>query len=525
MKEIIISENGKAPTETEKTELPKIEFYSIQFDKNGYIKGFSINLVAFTDAIFELGFCRFDLESGVCLFVRVENKVVEQVQIISIIDSVVHKVKHSQGCEHVDSKMIIEKLYGNLARYFSPMLLQRIQSEIPFDFVKDTKEKAFVCFKNGVVVCTEKGYELKPFSDFDKHLWKKQIIDREFTTLSDTLVLLEDKKKAKEIEVPFITEYGNFARFVYLLAGDEERFYSLCSLLGYIMHDFTDYKMRSVVLTDSVISEDSESNGRSGKTLLFRALKYIRKQTEINGKDFNHTDKHKYGTATIETQILFINDLQRKFDVEILFNDITEGITIDVKNAQPYTIPVKMLLTCNQPLKIEGNSAKDRFIEFDIKDYFSIDRSPEDEFKQWFFRDWDGTEWNKFDNFMLFCISHFLKNGIIEPSYLNLETRKLIEYTSQEFVIFFDELVKSGELKEKQEKTALYNKLINAYSDFHWLKQRTFTQWVRRYMQSSTLYKEHFKPYTKQANESRSNGNDYFEFFPLIEQDPKETPF
>lgn len=457
------------------------------------------------------------------MFVRVEEKVVEQVQVINIIDVVIHKVKNSKGCEYVMSKMVIEKLYGNLSRYFAPMLLQRIQSETPFDFVKDTKNTSYVCFKNGVVQCTEKGYELKPFSDFDKHLWKKQIIDREFTTLPDTLTLLNDKNKVKEVEVPFITEYGNFARFVYLLAGDEERFYSLCSLLGYVMHDFSDYKMRSVVLTDSVIGENGESNGRSGKTLLFRALKYIRNQTEINGKDFNHTDKHKYGTANIETQIIFINDLQRKFDVETLFNDITEGITVDVKNMQPYNIEVKMLLTCNQPLKIEGDSAQDRFIEFDIKDYFSVEKTPEQEFGQWFFRDWDTLEWNKFYNFMLFCISHFLKNGIIEPSYLNLETRKLIEYTSPEFVIFFDELVRNGELNEKQEKTALYNKLIQSYSDFNWLKQRTFTQWVRRYMQSSTLYKQHFKPYSKQANESRSNGSDYFEFFPLEGKEQQNT--
>ncbi len=506
---------------TSKAKKESINFYKIDTDKDGIYKGFTIKMVEYVDFIKDLGFFRYDLENGVCLFVHVENKVVRMVQPHEITDRIISEVRRLEGCEYVTSKMVIEKLYGNLGRYFSTPLLQRLTTDIPFEFVKDSKGNAYFYFKNGIVVCSSKGYELKPYSQFNKHIWKEQIKPNDFILLQDTAELLHNSEKAKEIEVPFIYEYGNFARYCFLLAGTSERFFSLCSLLGYIIHDFTDYKLQSVILTDSSISDNGEANGRSGKSLLFKSLENIRNIVHILGKDFDPTSKHKYDKAKPDSQIVFIDDLKRKFDVEDLFNDITEGITVDAKNQQPYKLKTKIIGTTNKPLKIEGGSAQDRFIEFEVTSFFSPSHRPEDEFEgQWFFRDWDTEEWNKYYNFMLFCICYFLKNGVQKPATINLAIRKLQEETQLELIEFLDDKIETGKLKGIHLKIELFDEFRELYTDFQYkLTQRKFTEYVRKYCLLSPLYAQFYTPFSKAENEKKPKKGHSFEFFLLSDKE------
>ncbi len=499
-----------------KDEKRQIEFYKIDTDRDGIFKGFTIKLVELLEFIKSLGFYRYDLENGVSMFVHVNEKIVRIVQQQEITDTLISEIKKSKACSEVSTKGIIEKIYGNFGRYTGRNFYERLTTDKPFEFVQDTQKEAFFCFKNGIVVSTPQGYTLKPYSKFEKHVWKEQIKENDFVLLQDTLDLLQNAEKAKEIEVPFIYEYGNFARYCFLLAGTTERFFSLCSLLGYIIHDFTDYKLKAIVLTDSSLSKRGEANGRSGKSLLFKSLGYIRNIVHILGKDFDPTSKHKYDKAKPNSQVIFIDDLKRKFDVEDLFNDITEGVTIDAKNQQPYKLQTKIIATTNNPLRIEGGSAKDRFSEFETTPFFNKNHTPEKEFNQWFFRDWDSTEWNKYYNFMLFCTSYFLKNGLQEATTINLELRKLVEQTQEEIVTFFDDMIKDGSFTGKQNKKELFNQFRERFSDFQYtLKQRTFTNYVRKYCELSPLYKEFYHPFDSDRNEMRGNEGDYFEFFQL----------
>ena len=158
------------------------------------------------------------------------------------------------------------------------------------------------------------------------------------------------------------------------------------TLLGYLMHANTDGKMKAVVFTDSKISQSA--SGRTGKTLIGKAIgKMLNANTdgevqiysELNGKTFDSTNKHKYQTCRTITSCLHINDLPKIFDVECLFNDITEGIEIERKGKDPLKIQPKIMISTNQTLMIEGDSAKDRFIEYELSEYFSANHSPQDE--------------------------------------------------------------------------------------------------------------------------------------------------
>ena len=109
-----------------------------------------------------------------------------------------------------------------------------------------------------------------------------------------------------------------FSKFVFNISGqNDKRFESLKTLIGYLLHGFFETKMKAVNLTDSTISENAE--GRSGKTLLGRAIALIKMVCEISGKDFDPTNKHKYSSVNLDTQIVFLNDLRKRFDFETLF--------------------------------------------------------------------------------------------------------------------------------------------------------------------------------------------------------------
>ena len=215
------------------------------------------------------------------------------------------------------------------------------------------------------------------------------------------------------------------------------RYESLVTIIGYLLHSHFSGKLKATIFTDSKISD--MPSGRTGKTLLGQALAYIKKYTEINAKDFDPANKHKYQEANLDTQIIHLNDVKKNFDIESLFNDITEGIVVDKKNVKPFKVKTKLMISANKTIRIEGASAKDRVIEFEFADHYNEKFSPEDEFGHWFFRDWSEAEWMKFYNFFLFCICSYLKKGIIVASPVNLNRRKLLENTSQEFVEFMDD--------------------------------------------------------------------------------------
>ena len=311
------------------------------------------------------------------------------------------------------------------------------------------------------------------------------------------------------------------------------------------MHGYFNYKLKALILTDSRISEDDEPNGRTGKTLYAKALGKIlnyddksRVFIEVNGKNFKHDDKHRYSDCSLETQLININDVRRNTFIETWFNDITEGISVDKKNEKPFPIHAKIVLSTNRTIRIDGESAIDRIIQFEFSDYYDSNRSPEMETGRWFFsQDWDIEQWNMFDTFLISCCADYFKHGIVEAESINLKRRTLIDHTSHEFVDFMDDFFTSGNVPIKDEadgqkhvyplelkfdskidKKDLYLAFTGAYpTDWNTknFKQRKLTKWLKNY----TKYRDDLVMIAKgKGTEGRSGGQDWI-IFRKIETD------
>lgn len=489
-----IEKKNNSNKEAELLEIPEeLVFWVEVFNKQKKLESIKINYVRLCKCLMDLGFVRFDLDMKTLTYIQIKERIVSEVNRNKIIDQFIDHVrtfsKYDIGYAEVED--IETKLYGNLGSYFKEDILNRLVMKEKIEFVQDTADAMFFPFKNGLAKVTKTGLELIPFSKVTAHIWEKQIIDFE---LKPTF------KSPKEGEDYDIETKGMFAKFVQNIAGkSEKRFFALCTIIGYNLHYYFDSKRKATVFTDSEISENPE--GRTGKTLLGKAIQKVRNTTEINGKDFNSEDRFRWQEVEISTQIAILNDLRRGFFLENLFNDITEGIGVQYKGNRSFKHNAKIIINTNQTIKIEGGSSKDRVIQYELSSHYSKDYSPADEFKCWFFRDWDATEWNHFYNFMLFCGFSYLKYGIIEPETINLAKRTLTDHTNKDFLSWIENegksWLESGEQLVLQDLFANYKTL---YPDSNWEKFRTqnFSRFLNTYAESVG----------KKWEKKRSNGKD-----------------
>lgn len=488
-------------------------FYDIKWklkdneDGEREIREIKINYFKLVNLLKSLGFRRLDIGRQ-SFIVRVEDNLVEEVTQQKVIDTFIDWLNEQGGANLPDGVMkeaLIDKIYKSIGTYFSDNLLNRLRSEKPISFNEHSRDQAFFYYQNGFVKVTAESITLHPYSELHCQIWRNQILPRSFKPM------LEQDCTANTF-VQFCKNISNnwlkHPQSGKKQQPDRKRYEDFKSILGYCLHGYHEGKLRAIILTDSRISE--EASGRTGKTLICKSLghmlnadKLSKTYVELNGKDFDTSDRFKYQELAVDTKLVHINDVGKKFSFEDLFNDITEGIKCQRKNEMPFPVMCKMVISTNRTIRIHGDSAKDRSIEFEMADYYGAEWSPEMEFGQWFFRDWEEKDWHCFDNFMLQCVQLFLQKGLQRPGAINLLTRKLHEETAIEFVAFMED----QEIQHRQEfeKKMMLHDFKERYEDFKDLKQKTFTKWLRTWGD--------FHPDFGGTEESRRGGADYIRFF------------
>tara|TARA_R110002051_G_scaffold324910_1_gene424547 strand:+ start:2033 stop:4387 length:2355 start_codon:yes stop_codon:yes gene_type:complete len=314
------------------------------------------------------------------------------------------------------------ELMANNNNSFNPRYLSMINT-VDIDLNKDDKDTSYLYYKNKAVKTTKDTIELIDYKDVKGFVWKNQIIDRD--------IVLNDKSD------------GEFKTFIWKLSGeDKERYYTLKSVIGYLMHSFqSESKPKSIIFNDQMMSDDIP-NGGSGKGLIHKAIGHIKNIVIEDGKKFDSKNQFAYQKINSDTQILLLDDVPKHFNFENLFSIITEGITVEKKGKDAFQIPFeespKISITTNYTVNGSGASFSRRVFEVEICNFFNENYTPEMEFGHQFFSDWDNEEWQKFDNYMARNVQFFLKNGLVESNKVNLALRKLKNNLGVEFIEFME---------------------------------------------------------------------------------------
>jgi hypothetical protein len=348
--------------------------------------------------------------------------------------------------------------YQNL---FSENLLAMLDT-VELMMLKDTKYKSYLAFENGILEVTKNEVKLIDYIDVDGYVWESQIIQRQWVTLD----VFENEYKV------FINNISN-----------KEPIAVEC-VIGYLLSNYKN-KMnnKAVILNDEVISENPE--GGTGKGLFVQGLRQIRKVSILDGKSFDDKKSFPYQTVSSETNILVFDDVKQNFDFESKFSLVTEGMTLERKNKDAIRLKVedspKLVISTNYAIKGEGNSHDRRRFELEVAQYYGKNLTPYDEFGKQLFDDWEIEEFQKFDNYMVYCLQSYLKNGLISQNAKNLKMRKFIAETSMEFYEWVKD-VENCPIGIRNEKQQYFNKFTDEYQDFKkWLTRKKFNIWVQKY--------------------------------------------
>ncbi len=225
---------------------------------------------------------------------------------------------------------------------------------------------------------------------------------------------------------------------------------SKMTAIGYLLHHYHNPGVtKAVIAMDNSISEVGLSQGRSGKSLIGKAIEQMQPTAFFSGKTIDIADdRFVWDTVEPGTRTLFIDDVMPNFDFELLFPLITDSITVNRKGRDRFTLSghdkPKFYITTNHVVGRENGSTRDRQFKLAFSDYFDASYKPEMEFGGQFFSDsWDERQWSLFYNLMAECLQLYFEaqaghwgvggSGLIEAPSRNLELRQMRQEMTETF--------------------------------------------------------------------------------------------
>lgn len=426
-------------------------------DKNGKL---SLNDYKFKLFLENRGFYKVQLNEQEFTFVKVYNNVINEVNETNIKDFVLNHV--------LDVNMDVYNFFARSTSKFTENYLNQLDTK-DLAMIRDTDNESYLFFKNGVLKITKDNTELIDYINIGGFVWEKNIIPFNYqkTTLK-----------------------SDFEKFIYNVSNsDEKRKLIIETAIGYLLNT---YKKQdeglAVIFYDETLNDNP--SGRTGKTLISKAISHCRKLKTLNGKEFNNKGQFPYQTIELDDNVICFDDMERTFKFESLFSIITGNLVLNKKNKQPIEIPFsqspKIMFTSNYILSGVGDSHDARKLEIELYRHYSKNYKPIDEFGKLFFSDWNNDEWNAFFKYMIENIQKYFKNGLILSELKTGKTKKLIANTCEDFYDFCE-----NEFLWKPEHFYTTKEIMQSYNDgSREIPQRMNVSWFGRWLGMYFDYKK-----------------------------------
>lgn len=211
--------------------------------------------------------------------------------------------------------------------------------------------------------------------------------------------------------------------------------------LGYLCAQYKNQgKPWIVFLQDTKISEVGKSSGRSGKSLVSKALKYVRQHFYIEGRklDDKNVFQFIYDGLTEFHDVVEVDDLAEFGDFTFFYTQATGNRTVNSKHTSPFVLEYedsgKMVVSSNFELPNTDSSTMARLLNCGVSDYYHEQtkyndyketRTPLSKFGKQLYADFTDDEWIQFYNFIAYCIQLQMRFDKIQPPMENLERRQL----------------------------------------------------------------------------------------------------
>ena len=477
-----------------------------------------------------------DLDVDQYKFVRIDDGVVSQTGPTEIRDFVYYYALQTSKDRDVHT-MLAARL-GNL---LGPDKLERLSKiDDSFDNFEPHIQRMF--YRNGQVQITSRGIE---FGDILGQVWKDKVILRKFkrvpiieiTPTGDGGFSLARTQEGEDCDfLNFISNTSNFWNMpgYTVTESDVQEYYrhivNKMTSIGYLLCDYKyQTELKAIVAMDGQMGEVSQSNGRTGKSLVGVAIKMMLEQTTIDGKTLKNDDDYIYSNVTLRTRNVFIDDVRVNFDFERFFAAVTGDLAVNPKTKARFIIPneksPKFYITTNHAINANNRSALERINYMAFSDWYNDNHRPIDDFGHQFFADWDDEQWCLFDNFMCECVMYYLRSlaegwyrtgqGAVPPPMRDITMRTLKQQMGEAFVqwadMYFDESGKN--LNERITRKTMYDAYHSQFPD------SKFGVTPSNFRTKVVLYCQ-FKGYHFNANKANKEGTSFGDW---IIAHPSET--
>lgn len=210
----------------------------------------------------------------------------------------------------------------------------------------------------------------------------------------------------------FIGSNSDFYRFLDGTSLSNNSIIKKMAAIGYILsnklprHNPT--RCRSFICVN-----ENESAFCNGKTLFCNAVGMYCDTVKIDGR--NSAMSHfAFSDVSEKTQLVCIDNLPPRVKLCRFFEKCTGDWLVNRKGRAPLVIEhaksPHLMIISNLPMsKVrKDGSFRSRFVVLDFSGFFGMENRIEKFLGRRMFIDWDGEQWNKFDNLMFYCVTQYL---------------------------------------------------------------------------------------------------------------------
>lgn len=381
-------------------------------------------------------FCQLyflDKKSGVYRLISDKEKRVKEVYPVNVKEFII-KYFEGRWTDEKTKKVIpqlkeplipvLENIIKNSSSLFSDNFFEFID-EADLKTLKDTKTTAYFPFEELVIKITAETIEGIKYDKIEQSVWENHI--NEFKIIIDNDYSPED------------TEFYQFIS--YISNEEKDRIEYAMSAIGYILHSYKDpSRPYAIILAEE--TDDESKGGGTGKGIFFKAISKVIPVVTMDGKNFKPDKTFAWSRVQLGTKLVVIEDCPKNVEFERYYPTITEGMTVEKKNKDEFFIKFddspKISFTTNYSIASNSEHSKRRQRVIEFAPYFNSKNTPEMKFGKLFFDGWDEAEWQKFYNFMFYCVKYYLQNGIKDVSNSDkMKNKKIKQQFGEEFLEYF----------------------------------------------------------------------------------------
>lgn len=391
-------------------------------------KRLQLSLDKFIEWLGGQGFRKHRSSGGTYATVRVEASVVSEVDRGQLFDHVLHYLTNLPfEVDGVYTFQIRELVLAQERKLLDGNFLQALPT-LDEDWLRDGPREAYYFFRNCWVTVAAQGIATAAYDSLPGQIWAEQVRAHDFVAIAPDAALQAD-----------------FHQFtVNVSGGNADRLALLRASLGYLLHGYKEEQNAKCVIFVDEVATTGKPDGRTGKSLLIKAVGELVQVTTIAGATFRFEDSFRFQRISAATRLAYFDEWDgRRLPFKKLFTEITSEIAVNRKNHAEFTIPFsdspKFAITTNDVVSGEGGSHEGRKIEIPLAPHYSARHTPKDDFGVGFFKEgWDKSEYNRFFNLALGWVQQFLAGGrqLTQLASAALDARKLEDSTSPEFLEF-----------------------------------------------------------------------------------------